>query len=202
MYILFICIVFSIPQLSGQNMSKVEQATFAGGCFWCTEAVFERIDGVDEVHSGYTGGTTQNPSYAEVCSGNTGHAEAIQITFRPDVVSYEALLEVFFSTHDPTTLNQQGNDKGTQYRSAIFYHNEAQKQVAERYIDQLTKEKAFEDPIVTELNALEIFYKAEPHHQDYFASNPQQPYCQYVIAPKVNKLKKAFKYRLKLDHKE
>jgi peptide-methionine (S)-S-oxide reductase len=172
-------------------------ATLAGGCFWCTEAVFKRIEGVAEVTPGYTGGNIKNPAYREVCTGRTGHAEAIQIEYNPNLVTFEQILEVFFATHDPTTLNRQGNDTGTQYRSGIFYHDVAQKETAEAYINQLTSEKVFRNPIVTEITAFEVFYPAESEHWDYFDQNTQQPYCQYVIMPKVAKLHKHFHTHLK-----
>lgn len=182
--------------LNGQNRmndtNKYETATFASGCFWCTEAVFERVDGVAEVVSGYTGGNNRNPNYAEVSSGSTGHAEAVQLKFDPNVVSYVKLLEIFFSTHDPTTLNRQGADVGTQYRSAIFYHNSQQKKLAEDVIRKLEDEKLYDKPIVTEVNKFDIFYKAEDYHQDYYDNNKSQPYCSLVITPKIKKFEKIF----------
>jgi peptide-methionine (S)-S-oxide reductase len=177
--------------------SSMEIATFAGGCFWCTEAVFQQLDGVEKVISGYAGGTVKNPAYREVVTGRTGHAEVVQITYDPAKISFEELLEVHFATHDPTTLNRQGNDVGTQYRSSIFYHNDQQKAAAEQFIAQLTANKAFADPIVTQLEPLDVFYEAENYHQDYFELNKTQPYCTFVVKPKVDKTKKLFKGKLK-----
>ena len=175
----------------------MEVATFAGGCFWCTEAVFLEIKGVEKVVSGYIGGKTINPTYKEICTGETGHAEAIQITFNPNEVAYEDLLEVFFGTHDPTTLNRQGADVGTQYRSAIFYHSEAQKTKAENYIQLLEKEKLYDKKIVTKVSSATVFYPAEGYHQNYYNQNSSQGYCQMVIAPKLEKLRKYYKSKLK-----
>lgn len=172
-------------------------ATVAGGCFWCLEAVFERLEGVSRVVSGYTGGSVENPSYHEVCSGTTGHAEALQITFDPAVISYEDLLEIFFAFHDPTTLNRQGPDQGTQYRSAVFYHDANQKAGALRVMERLTNAGVFERPIVTELAPLRRFFPAEAYHQEYYRRNPAQAYCQAWIAPKVAKLRSKFANRLK-----
>lgn len=177
--------------------SKSEIAIFAGGCFWCTEAVFQRLKGVENVVSGYTGGTIKNPAYREICTGRTGHAEAIQITFNAQLISYDELLEVFFATHNPTTLNQQGNDKGTQYRSAVFYNNPNQRSKAEAFIKVLDSSLAFEDKIVTEVTAASVFYEAEQEHQDYYNNNQSQLYCQIVISPKVNKLKTYFQNKTK-----
>ena len=174
-----------------------EVATLAGGCFWCLEAVFEQLRGVENVESGYAGGQTENPTYRHVCGGETGHAEVAQITFDPAVTSYSDILDVFFATHDPTTLNRQGNDVGTQYRSAIFYHTPEQKQAAEAKIAELTAERLFPRPIVTEVVPLERFFKAEDYHQGYFRTNPAQPYCQYVISPKMAKFRKKFAHKLK-----
>jgi|SRR5262245_25479189 len=174
-----------------------EVATLGGGCFWCLEAVFEQLQGVLKVESGYAGGITPNPTYHDVCEGDTGHAEVVQVTFDPAVVSYRDVLDVFFTTHDPTTLNRQGNDIGTQYRSVIFYHSPDQRAAAESKIAQLTTERIFDAPIVTEIAPLERFYKAEGYHQGYFLSNPAQPYCQYVVSPKVAKFRKQFAKRLK-----
>ena len=175
----------------------MEVATFAGGCFWCTEAVFLEIKGVEKVVSGYIGGKTVNPTYKDICTGETGHAEAIQITFNPNEVAYEDLLEVFFGTHDPTTLNRQGADVGTQYRSEIFYHSEAQKTKAENYIQLLEKEKLYDKKIVTKVSSATIFYPAEDYHQNYYNQNSSQGYCQMVIAPKLEKLRKYYKSKLK-----
>ena len=174
-----------------------EIATLAGGCFWCLEAVYDRMKGVESVESGYIGGKHPNPSYEAVCTGRTGHAEAVQITFDPKVVSYRELLEVFFAIHDPTTLNRQGHDVGTQYRSAIFYHSPDQKAVAEDVIAAFTKEKVFDDPIVTEVVPAATFYIAEDYHQEYFARNPTQGYCVAVVNPKVAKFRKLFAEKLK-----
>jgi peptide-methionine (S)-S-oxide reductase len=175
----------------------MEQTVFAGGCFWCTEAVFQRLEGVEKVVPGYTGGNIKNPAYREICSGRTGHAEGIEITFNPAIVSYETLLEVFFATHNPTTLNQQDNDRGTQYRSAIFYTSEAQKEQAEAFIKLLEVNHVFENDIVTEVSPLDVFYVAEIDHHDYYNENTQQPYCQYIIQPKVDKIKKHYSDKLK-----
>lgn len=172
--------------------AKLEQATFGAGCFWCTEAVFLRVKGVSKVVSGYSGGKIKNPTYREVCSGLTGHAEVIQITYSPEEVSFEDLLEVFWNTHDPTTLNRQGADEGTQYRSVVFYHSEEQKEAAENYKQQLDDSKMFKNPIVTEISPLTNFYAAEAPHQNYFELNPNQSYCQFVVRPKVEKFKKQF----------
>ena len=174
-----------------------ETATLAGGCFWCLEAVYDRMKGVESVESGYIGGKHPNPSYEAVCTGRTGHTEAVQITFDPKVVSYRELLEVFFAIHDPTTLNRQGHDVGTQYRSAIFYHSPDQKAVAEDVIAAFTKEKVFDDPIVTEVVPAATFYVAEDYHQEYFARNPTQGYCVAVVNPKVAKFRKLFAEKLK-----
>jgi peptide-methionine (S)-S-oxide reductase len=174
-----------------------EIATFAGGCFWCTEAVFLELKGVEKVVSGYTGGTVKNPSYREVCNGTTGHAEAIQITYDPKLVAYKDLLEIFFSSHNPTTLNRQGADVGTQYRSEIFYHSEEQKKEAEDYIALIEKEKLYDDPIVTKVSSAVVFYVAEDYHQNYYNENSSQGYCQMVIAPKLEKLRKYYKSKLK-----
>jgi peptide-methionine (S)-S-oxide reductase len=176
---------------------KWETATLAGGCFWCLEAVFDELRGVEKVESGYAGGHTINPTYREVCGGATGHAEVVQITFDPQVVSFKELLQVFFTIHDPTTLNRQGADVGTQYRSAIFYDSSEQREVAEQVIAELTSEKVWDDPIVTEVTQLSEFYQAEEYHRDYYQRNPAQPYCQAVIAPKVTKARKYFLDKLK-----
>lgn len=176
---------------------NLETATLAGGCFWCLEAVFDEIKGVESVESGYAGGHVQNPTYRAVCSGDTGHAEVVQIKFDPFVVSYRDLLNVFFAIHDPTTLNRQGADAGTQYRSAIFYHSPAQKEAAETLIRELDEQKIWNNPIVTEVNPLGNFHMAEDYHQEYFARNPYQPYCQAVVAPKVAKFRKHYLELLK-----
>jgi len=169
-----------------------EQATLAGGCFWCLEAVFEQVRGVSKVESGYAGGQVDQPTYRQVCNGNTGHAEVVQVTFDPEVISYRTLLEVFFTIHDPTTLNRQGPDEGTQYRSAIFYHSPEQKATAEEVIAQFGKEGLWDRPIVTEIVPLDRFWKAEDYHQGYFQANPTQGYCQAIVAPKVAKFRKRF----------
>ena len=174
-----------------------EVATLAGGCFWCLEAAFQDLKGVERVQSGYAGGRVANPSYEQVCTGTTGHAEVVQITFDPEVVSFDDLLHVFFTIHDPTTLNRQGVDVGTQYRSAIFYHTADQKAAAERVIAELQSEHVWDDSIVTELKPLEAFYPAEEYHRDYFRRNPTQGYCSAVIAPKVAKVRKLFLDKLK-----
>lgn len=177
-------------------MENREIATLAGGCFWCLEAVYKELRGVDKVVSGYMGGHTDDPSYREVCSGATGHAEVVQITFDPSEVSYRELLDVFFVIHDPTTLNRQGADVGSQYRSAIFYHSDEQQTTAATAVRELTEQRVWPDPIVTEIVAAETFYAAEEYHQDYFERNPTQPYCQAVVAPKVAKFRKHFLEKL------
>lgn len=174
-------------------------ATLAGGCFWCLEAVFDEVKGVTSVESGYAGGHVENPSYKAVCTGMTGHAEVVRVTFNDEVVSYRDLLNVFFGIHDPTTLNRQGADVGTQYRSAIFYHDEEQKKIAEEVIAELEKQKIFDRPIVTTLEAMDKFYMAEDYHQEYFANNPYQPYCAAVVAPKVVKFRKHYMDMLKKE---
>ncbi len=184
-------------EVNNMDTKNLETAIFAGGCFWCTEAFFTDLKGVEKVVSGYIGGKTENPTYKEVCSGMTGHAEAIQITFNPAEVAYEDLLEIFFATHDPTTLNRQGADVGTQYRSEIFYTNDAQKQKAENFIKLLTDQNIFDKKIVTKISQAPKFYAAEDYHQDYYAQNSNQPYCQAVIAPKMEKLKKNYTSKLK-----
>ena len=176
---------------------KLQKATFGSGCFWCTEAVFELVKGVTSVTSGYTGGNIKNPTYEEVCSEKSGHAEAIQLIFDREVINYDELLEIFWKTHDPTTLNRQGNDVGTQYRSVIYYHSEEQKQLAEKYKVALDESGAWVNPIVTEILPATEFYKAEDYHQDYYDNNPQQGYCAFIIAPKVEKFKAVFKDKLK-----
>lgn len=176
---------------------KIQKATFAGGCFWCTEAIFQTVQGVQGVTSGYIGGRTENPTYMEVCNGATGHAEAIEIEFDADKVSFEELMLIFFKTHDPTTLNRQGNDIGTQYRSAIFYHSEEQKLQAAAMIKRLTDEQVFNKPIVTEIVPANVFYPAENYHQNYFADNQMKPYCMFVIQPKMNKFAREFTEKIK-----
>jgi peptide-methionine (S)-S-oxide reductase len=184
----------SNEQSSNKNL---QLATFGNGCFWCTEAVFLNVKGVQKVESGYTGGKVKNPTYKEVCSGLTGHAEVVQLSFDPEVISFKELLEIFWKTHDPTTLNKQGADVGTQYRSAIFYHSEEQASLAREYKEKLDKSGAFENPIVTEITPATVFYKAEDYHQNYFNLNGNAPYCSYVIQPKLEKFKKAFADKLK-----
>ncbi len=176
---------------------RMETATLAGGCFWCLEAAFERLQGVERVIPGYTGGQAPNPSYRDVCTGTTGHAEVVQITFDPGIISFREILEVFFSIHDPTTLNYQGNDVGTQYRSAIFYHSPEQKQEAERIIGELTASGVWARPIVTEIKPLPEFHAAEEYHHQYYRQNPEQGYCQVVIAPKLDKFRKKFTAKLR-----
>jgi methionine-S-sulfoxide reductase len=187
---------------SGSKSTKLETATFGEGCFWCCEAVFQRLRGVKSVVSGYSGGNVEKPTYEQVCSGRTGHAEVIQITYDPNEIKFEDLLKVFWQTHDPTTPNQQGHDVGTQYRSAVFYHNEDQHRVAEAYKKQLDKSGTFKRPIVTEITPIKNFFPAENYHQDYFNLNPSQQYCQYVIRPKVEKFNKDFKALLKDSPKQ
>jgi peptide-methionine (S)-S-oxide reductase len=174
-----------------------EVATLAGGCFWCLEAVYDQLKGVEDVVSGYSGGTVPAPTYKQVCTGTTGHAEVVQITFDPDVISFRDLLDVFFTIHDPTTLNRQGGDVGTQYRSAVFYHTPEQRAVAEQVIRELAAARVWNDPIVTEVTPFQAFYPAETYHQEYFANNPAQGYCRMVVAPKVAKFRKQHLARLK-----
>ncbi len=179
------------------NADHSEVATLASGCFWCTEAVFDQLKGVEEVESGYSGGNVENPSYEDVCSGTTGHAETVQVTFDPKVISYSDILHIFFTTHDPTTLNRQGADSGTQYRSAIFYHNEAQREAAQRTIKELDASKVWKKPIVTEVVPFKEFYKAEDYHQEFYERNRNYPYCQVVIEPKIAKLRQHYFNQLK-----
>ncbi|MEZ4700439.1 MAG: peptide-methionine (S)-S-oxide reductase MsrA [Rhodothermales bacterium] len=173
-----------------------EVATIGGGCFWCIEAVFSPLKGIEKLVSGYAGGHKPNPTYKEVCTGATGHAEVVQVTFDPEVMPYEDLLEIFFAMHDPTTLNRQGGDKGTQYRSVVYYHDAAQQHTAEAVVARLTADQVFDDPIVTQVEPLDVFWPAEDYHQDYFANNAYQPYCMAVIAPKVLKLREKYAARL------
>ena len=192
---LIVVILFLIStEIMGKEFEKV---TLGGGCFWCTEAVYLQLKGVVDVKPGYSGGHVKNPSYKEVCNETTGHAEVVQITFDPAVVTFAEILEVFFITHDPTSLNRQGNDVGTQYRSAIFYHTPQQKETALLIIANLEKEKAYEKPIVTEVTEFKAFYPAEDYHINYFARNKNQPYCQFVVAPKVEKFRKVFREKVK-----
>ncbi|MFX0184271.1 MAG: peptide-methionine (S)-S-oxide reductase MsrA [Candidatus Hodarchaeota archaeon] len=175
-----------------------EIATLGGGCFWCLEAIFNDIQGIEKVESGYSGGSIVNPSYEEVCTGTTGHAEVVQIEFNPKIISFQEILEIFFSIHDPTQLNRQGSDIGPQYRSVIFYHSSEQKEEAEQKIFTLQEVKTWKNPIVTEVNPFEIFYRAEDYHQDYYRNNPKQPYCNLVISPKVFKFRQQFGHKLKM----
>ena len=201
---MFVC-VFTLTNFYAQSiitkkskmLDKLEVATLANGCFWCTEAIFQRLKGVEKMTSGYTGGKVKNPSYREVTSGETGHAEALQVYFDPNVISYQEILDVFFSTHDPTTLNRQGYDVGTQYRSAIFYRSEEQKEIAEEFIKALTEAKVFEKKIVTEVTKFDVFYEAEEYHQNYYNNNKTQGYCVAVINPKLEKFIKKYKNKLK-----
>jgi peptide-methionine (S)-S-oxide reductase len=180
---------------------KADTATFGTGCFWCTEAIFQQLDGVLKVTSGYSGGHVDNPTYKQVCEGTTGHAEAIQIVYDPSVITFDELLQAFWQSHDPTTLNRQGNDVGPQYRSVIFYHDQEQKEKAEQYKNELDRSKAFDNPIVTEISPFSNFYVAENYHQDYYNNNGSQPYCYYVIRPKLEKFNKVFKDKLKTAKK-
>lgn len=175
----------------------MEIATLAGGCFWCTEAVFKELRGVEKVETGYAGGTVPNPTYEQVCTGRTGHAESVQVTFDPAIISYEELLKIFFTVHDPTTLNRQGADVGTQYRSAIFYHSDQQKSTAQRVVSEVAAAKLWNAAIVTQIEPFQAFYRAEAYHHDYFENNPRQPYCQMVIAPKVRKFREHYLQKLK-----
>lgn len=205
--ILNILLTFSIlnckgkPNMNDQtknlNEKKYELATFGGGCFWCTEAVFKQIDGVISTEVGYAGGDVENPTYEQVCTDKTGHAEVCQIKFDPEKISYQELLEIFFKTHDPTTLNRQGADVGTQYRSVIFYHNEVQKNLALEFIKKLERDGLYSNPIVTQVEPLKNYYRAEEYHQNYFEKNPYSTYCIFVVAPKVDKTKKLFREKLK-----
>jgi peptide-methionine (S)-S-oxide reductase len=188
---------FSLYAQAQKKEKKLEKATFGSGCFWCGEAVYELVNGIDDVEAGYSGGHVENPSYREVTSGQTGHVEVTRITYDPDVISYAELLEIFWHTHNPTTLNRQGNDVGEQYRSVIFYHNEEQKQIAEESLKKIEESGLWKDPIVTAIEPLKNYYVAENYHQDYFSNNPNAGYCSIVIAPKVKKFKKEFSYLLK-----
>ena len=190
-------ISLSAQDTAMNNEKNLEKATFGAGCFWCVEAIYELIEGIEHVESGYSGGHVENPSYKEVTSGTTGHAEVARIHFDPDVITYEELLEVLWHTHNPTTLNRQGNDVGPQYRSVIFYHNEEQKEIAEKSLKRTDESDLWEDPIVTKIQPLENYYVAENYHQNYFENNPNAGYCSFVIAPKVKKFKKEFSHLLK-----
>lgn len=204
---LFLITLFACAQKTAKNPNhkkeyimnvNTDTATFANGCFWCTEAIFQEVKGVEKVMSGYTDGHTKNPTYKEVCTGETGHAECLQIFYNPAIISFDELLEIFWKTHDPTTLNRQGNDVGTQYRSGIYYHNAEQKEKAEHYKIELDKSGAYNNPIVTEIKPFTVFYPAEDYHQEYFNNNENQnPYCSIVIRPKVDKFRKVFKDKLK-----
>jgi peptide-methionine (S)-S-oxide reductase len=185
----------SAGKLTGSD--NLDTATFGTGCFWCTEAIFQQLKGVKKVSSGYSGGHVENPSYKEVCEGTTGHAECIEVVYDPKEVTFDELLEVFWQTHDPTTMNRQGNDIGTQYRSVVFYHNQDQKQKAEKYKAELNKAGAFSDPIITEISPASAFYVAEDYHQNYYNNNGSQPYCYFVIKPKMEKFQKVFKDKIK-----
>lgn len=197
-------LLFSLSTLSlsaqDMDMNKekdLEKATFGAGCFWCVEAIYELVEGIEYVESGYSGGHVENPSYKEVTTGTTGHAEVARIHYNPEVISYEELLEILWHTHNPTTLNRQGNDIGPMYRSVIFYHNEEQKEIAEKSLKKTDESDLWEDPIVTKIQPLENYYVAENYHQNYFENNPNAGYCSFVIAPKVKKFKKEFSYLLK-----
>jgi peptide-methionine (S)-S-oxide reductase len=200
--IIFLFIIFvhnsnAQTMLAKQNEVKMDTATFGAGCFWCVEAIFSRVRGVLEVQSGFSGGSIKNPSYKEVCTGKTGHAEVCQVVFDPQQVKYIELLEMFWKIHDPTTLNRQGNDIGTQYRSVIYYHDREQQKVATEMKKRLNEGNIWESPVVTEISAFEVFYPAEDYHSDYYDSNPNQPYCRFVITPKVEKFEKVFREYLR-----
>ncbi|MBB5619942.1 peptide-methionine (S)-S-oxide reductase [Pedobacter cryoconitis] len=196
-YLAIIALLFFSINSADAQQKKLQKATFGMGCFWCSEALFQKLDGVTAVRSGFEGGSYPNPTYEEVCSGATGHAEVIEFNYDPAKISYDDLLEVFWKSHDPTTLNRQGADVGTQYRSVVFYHTPEQKTAAEHYKAELNKTNAYGKPVVTEITKAETFYKAEGYHQDYFNKNADQPYCRLVILPKLEKLEKVFKAKLK-----
>ena len=189
-YFIYILFGLIMAQTEINTPEKIGHATFGAGCFWCVEAIFERLDGVIDVHAGYTGGNIKNPTYEDICTGNTGHAEVIQINYNSFVISYEKLLNIFWKSHDPTTLNQQGADIGTQYRSVIFYHSEEQRKISQKSMQKVEKFKTYTNPIVTEIIPMGIFYPAEDYHQNYYRVNPNAPYCQVVIKPKLEKFKK------------
>jgi peptide-methionine (S)-S-oxide reductase len=193
----FFILAYLSQDIYAQNNKKMELATFGSGCFWCSEAIFEKVNGVESVVSGYSGGKVKNPTYKEVCTGNTGHAEVVQITYNPKIITFKDLLEIFWKMHDPTTLNRQGADIGTQYRSVIFYHTDKQKEIAETYKKKLNEANIYKNPVVTEISPFESFYKAEDYHQEYYENNKAQPYCSFVITPKLEKFKKVFKEKLK-----
>lgn len=195
--ITIIVLVVINQDIYSQNKKNMEVATFGSGCFWCTEAIFHRLKGVESAVSGYSGGKVKNPTYNEVCTGETGHAEVIQVKYNPEIISYIELLEVFWKTHDPTTLNKQGADVGTQYRSVIFYHTLEQKELAQEYKKKLDEASIYNKPIVTEISPFDVFYKAEDYHQDYYEHNRGQGYCNFVITPKIEKFKKVFKEKLR-----
>ncbi len=194
---IFFSVILCISSIAMSQTNKLEKATFGAGCFWCVETLFQEVKGVQKVLSGYEGGALKNPTYKDICTGTTGHAEVIQIEYDPSVVTYKKLLEIFWEVHDPTTLNRQGNDVGTQYRSVIFYHNDQQKKEAEFYKSELNKTGAYSSQIITEISPSTTFYVAENYHQNYYNQNGSQPYCQFVIAPKVAKFRKAFEKELK-----
>lgn len=198
--VIFAQLLFTISTMGQtEQAQKRETATFGAGCFWCVEAVFERVKGVSKVESGYSGGHVKNPNYKEVCSGETGHAEVVHMEFDPGIISYTSLLEIFFKTHDPTTLNRQGADVGTQYRSVVFYHNMEQEETARNLIEELDQAEIWNDPIVTTLESFSEFYSAEQYHQEYFENNPNQGYCRLVIQPKIEKFEKFFREYLKQE---
>jgi peptide-methionine (S)-S-oxide reductase len=182
----------------GDLVQEASRATLAGGCFWCLEAVFELLDGVKKVESGYAGGHVENPTYEQICSGMTGHAEVLQISYDPEILSFTELLEIFFAIHDPTTLNRQGHDIGTQYRSAVFFHDAEQQETSEQAVEFLSQQEIWVDPIVTEIVPLDIFYPAESYHQEYYRNNPEAPYCQYIISPKVSKFREYYLKKLRV----
>ena len=188
LYLFSIILGISMEETDNKKKHIIEQATFGGGCFWCVEAIFERLEGVADVRAGYTGGKTKKPTYEDVCSGQTGHVEVIQLDFNPQIISFKQLLDIFWKAHNPTTLNRQGDDFGTQYPSAVFYHTYKQREIAEEFLKAATKMDMYEDPIVTEIIPLTTFYLAEAHHQDYYRQNANAPYCQVVIQPKLKKL--------------
>jgi peptide-methionine (S)-S-oxide reductase len=192
-------IFMSQKKLNPVSSKQLEVATLGGGCFWCTEAVFSLLKGVEKVESGYSGGKMENPTYEKVSTGTTGHVEVVQTSFNPDVISFKEILEVFFSSHNPTTLNRQGQDIGTQYRSVIFYHDDQQKAIAEQIIKELTETKTWNMPIVTQIEPFKIFYKAEEYHQNYFKNHPEKSYCSIIIAPKIGKLKQHYLGKLKMQ---
>ncbi len=197
-FIVLMLVTFSqsVKSETMENKGNTETATLGGGCFWCVEAVMENLNGVRDVISGYSGGQVKNPGYKEVCTGKTGHAEVVQIHFDPEIISFREIVEVFLRTHDPTTINRQGNDVGSQYRSVIFYHDEEQKKVAYDVINEMNRSAFFDSNIVTEISPFKVFYQAEDYHQDYYRSDPDKPYCQYVIEPKINKFKDLFKNKV------